>query len=376
MHAFPSISYLAYDSEPTRLARYLLACSVLVIALVSLYPFAGWRMPNQPLFDFFAFPLPHYYTLFDNAINVLAYIPFGYCLAATLGRRWYALPTALLAGALLSGTIEFAQLFLPGRISSNLDILSNAAGSLIGGLLAAIFGSRRWQRLWRLWRHERLAPSSLTEWGFAWLLLWFVSQFDPIQPYLGVVVTPRGLPQPFESPVENAEFFLRLLEGGGMMLNLVGVALYVSLLCRLNAQAPRAITLTLGLALLAKMLFAGMLLKPAQFLSWINLNIVVGGLAGLALIYLVWRIQRRLRALLAFAALLSAQAVSWVWPLSARIADDLPLFRWRYGHIEHFSGLATIIGDLWPLGALLWLLFLAAHPSPDQRWNHDLHSRY
>ena len=24
----------------------------------------------------------------------------------------------------------------------------------------------------------------------------------------------------------------------------------------------------------------------------------------------------------------------------------------------------------------IWLLFLAAHPSPDQRWNHDLHSRY
>ena len=51
MRAFPSISYLAYDSEPTRLARYLLACSMLVIVLVSLYPFAGWRMPNQPLFD-------------------------------------------------------------------------------------------------------------------------------------------------------------------------------------------------------------------------------------------------------------------------------------------------------------------------------------
>ena len=43
----------------------------------------------------------------------------------------------LLAGALLSGTIEFAQLFLPGRISSNLDILSNAAGSLLRKKTAA-----------------------------------------------------------------------------------------------------------------------------------------------------------------------------------------------------------------------------------------------
>ncbi len=362
------VAYLTSNDAPPRFAQYFLICTLLIILLVSLYPYTGWRYTGASVLAFLFYPLPHYYAVFDNLINFIAYLPAGYCLTLIFGRSWLSWLLAILAGCLFSSAMEFIQQFLPGRIASNLDILTNAAGAATGGLLAMALGSRRGLHLWRVWRHASLAPGAAIEWGFAWLMLWFISQFNPTQPFLGVVVTPRGLPQPFESPIANAALFLQLLESGGMMLNLLGVALYVSALVRHTAQVPRAIMLTLGIALISKMGFAGMLLKPAQFFAWINTNIVIGGLLGLLLLSQLWRMARRLRALLALFSLFAAQVVSWFWPLTPHFADGLALFRWNYGHLRHFNGLATLIGDLWPMLACLWLLYLAIRENRNEEW--------
>jgi hypothetical protein len=199
----------------------------------------------------------------------------------------------------------------------------------------------------------------------AWVLLWFVTQFDPSQPFLGVVVQAQGLPQPFESPIANPALFLRLLEGAGMMLNLIGVALFVSVLMRHVRQVPRAIGLTLLLAFFIKIAFAGMLLKPAQFFAWLNISVLIGGALGVLTLMVVWRLRRTFRALMSALALSLAVLVSWLWPLSAQFSSLLPLFRWQYGHLQHFSGLADIIGDLWPVVAVIWLLYIAARRPVD-----------
>lgn len=366
MRAFPPVSFLAHRSAPSYFAHYFFYCTLLIILLTSFYPYTGWRYNGSELFAFFTYPLPHYYTVFDNAINFVAYVPLGFFLTRMLRRRWYAWLMAVLGCMLISAEVEFIQQFLPGRIASNLDILSNTSGAALGGLMAKLQSSRRWQRMWLVWRHAALSPGSAAEWGLVWLALWFVSQFDPTQPFLGVVVAPRGLPQPFVSPIENAAFFLSMLEGCGMMLNLLGVSFFVSLLARHTAQVPRAITLTLLTAFFAKMAFAGMLLKPTQFFAWLNLNILIGGMAGLLLLILFWRLNRRLRALSGMIALLAAQMVSWIWPLTPQFSATLPLFRWHYGHLEHFSGLANIIGDIWPIGALIWLAWMAIKPAQDE----------
>lgn len=371
MRDFPSVSYLARESVPSRLAHYFLFCSLLVILIVSLYPFTGWRYNGAPLFAYLFYPLPHYQTVFDNTINVLAYLPLGFFLVRLWPRAWYRWLLALLVGMLLSASIEFLQQFLPSRIASNLDILSNGAGTLIGALLGLIAGSRHGRRFWLIWRHATLAPGAAVEWGFVWLMLWLVTQLDPVQPFLGVVLVPRGLPQPFESPIHNPGLFLSLLEGGGMMLNLLGVCLFVSLLARHTRQVPAMMALTLLLALLAKMGIAGMLLQPDQFFAWVNMNIVVGGTVGMLLLAMLWRLRRRLRALIGLFALLAAQVVSWIWPLSPQFSATLPLFRWQYGHLQHLSGLANVISDIWPLGAMVWLIWMAVRTNPDKGWRHD-----
>lgn len=368
MHTLDSVSFLARPARQTRVARYFLACYLLVILIVSFYPFGGWRHTGAPVFAFFTYPLPHYATFVENLVNILAYVPLGMCLTLLRRRRVNGVFLSLLSGVLLSSSVEFVQQFLPGRVASNLDIVCNGSGALLGGLLICLLMRRSWQRSWMWWRYQLFAPGAATEWGIAWLALWFVTQFDPSQPFLGVVVSARGLPQPFESPIANAALFLRLLEIGGMALNLIGTALFVSVLMRHVRQVPRAIGLTLFLALLLKMSFAGMLLKPSQFFAWLNLNIVAGGLLGGVGLLVFWRLRRTWRALLGAATLSASVLVAWFWPLSTQFSALLPLFRWHYGHLQHFSGLSGIVADLWPLVAAAWLLYIALRKPVEEVW--------
>ncbi|QBC43023.1 VanZ family protein [Iodobacter fluviatilis] len=363
-----NISYLARRITPSRVPRYVFFCSVLVILVVSLYPFTGWRFTGEPIWAFYAYPLPYYFTFFDNSINVLAYMPLGFSLAISLKNNRLGPLLAQFSGVLLSCMVEFTQQFLPGRVASNLDILSNSFGAFLGVLLAMILGNRYWQTRCLAARHAWFAPGPAVEWGVTWLVLWFLTQMDPSQPFLGVVVESPGLPQPFESPMENAKLFLRLLEGGGMMLHFLGVALFVSVLMRHTRQSPAAIRFTLLTALLLKLGFAGVLLKPAQFFAWLNFNIFVGGLLGTLALLLLWRLNRGLRALLGALALAATLVIGWFWPLVPQLAATLPLFRWHYGHLLHFNGLSAVISDVWPYGAIALLLWLAARPPREESW--------
>lgn len=74
----------------------------------------------------------------DIAANILLFVPFGWVLAA--GGR--SVRAALLLGALLSGGIEVAQLWVPGRHPGPGDLLFNGAGAGLGALLRA--RSRAW----------------------------------------------------------------------------------------------------------------------------------------------------------------------------------------------------------------------------------------
>jgi VanZ family protein len=368
MQNLTSISYLARKAKPTLVSPFFCAVSILVILIVSLFPFSGWRFTGEPVFAFYTYPLPYYFTVFDNAINVLAYIPLGFSLVLMWRRFRLALIYALWGGVAVSAGVEFTQQFLPGRIASNLDIISNGFGELCGAILGLIFSLRSWQSQWHRLRHHFFAPGAVVEWGLVWLALWFATQFDPSLPFLGVVVTPQGLPQPFISPIDNPALFLRLLEGGGMMLHLLGVALFVSVLMRYSRQIPAAIAWVLSGALLIKMGFAGMLLEPNQFFAWLNLNIVAGGALGSLLMWVLWQLNRRLRACAGLLALVAAQSVANLWPLTPQFSATMPLFKWNYGHLQHFNGLSRMIGELWPYGAMLFLLYFIIVPPQEHNW--------
>src|SRR5213594_957719 len=64
-------------------------------------------------------------------LNVMLFVPLG----AALALRPWPTDRCVLAAALLSASIEVAQLYIPGRDSSLGDVLSNTSGAIIGILL-------------------------------------------------------------------------------------------------------------------------------------------------------------------------------------------------------------------------------------------------
>jgi glycopeptide antibiotics resistance protein len=140
------------DSKPQLLDRRwssrILIAAVTGILFLTLYPFRFSPHPN----------LPENASLLllgtaskrggplDALLNVLLFIPLGFEVCAKLRERGVSSRSVLvavwIAGALLSYTIEFAQLYIPQRDSGWEDVFTNSTGSLLGGCLFLSMGSR------------------------------------------------------------------------------------------------------------------------------------------------------------------------------------------------------------------------------------------
>jgi glycopeptide antibiotics resistance protein len=68
--------------------------------------------------------------------NVAMFVPVGLFFLLLLGRRRWWL--AIVLGVLLTCGIEFAQQFIPSRVSDPRDILANSVGAFAGVVIALI----------------------------------------------------------------------------------------------------------------------------------------------------------------------------------------------------------------------------------------------
>ncbi|MGQ5524568.1 VanZ family protein [Chitinimonas sp. PSY-7] len=354
------ISYLARASAPSWLGRHFLLAWHAVILVTSLYPFTGWRYVGEPVFAFLSYPLPYYHTIADNSLNWLAYLPLGYAWAITFRCRWYAPILALLLGGGLSAGIEFTQQFLPDRVASNLDILYNAMGAVCGALLAGLTTKLLIVRAWYVLRKRWFADGALNDFGLTVLVLWLLTQLNPAVPLFGVVVQPQGIPQPWVSPIADALLFLRALEMLGVMLSLLAVTLILVGILAHRRYAAIAIAALVSVSLLVKVIFAGMLLKPTEFLAWFNLNVLMGALAAWALLAVLLKLKRRWQMLAALVSLGLAQLVEALWPLTASSHSMASLFKWSYGHLRDFNGLTQTLSEAWPWLATVYLVWRVA----------------
>ena len=138
-------SSLPGSARRSQLVTYLAVGYTLLIVYSSLYPFHGWSDPSEGAFSFILAPWPRYYTIIDLALNVIGYVPLGFLVALmALGSSSSrtAAVAATLSGVALSLVMESLQAFLPARVSSNLDLLSNGLGALAGALVAVTAGGR------------------------------------------------------------------------------------------------------------------------------------------------------------------------------------------------------------------------------------------
>ena len=325
-----------------------------VLVVVSLYPF-DWETGSAPWFEFLSYPWPYYQRPFDVTVNVLAYLPYGFALARACRRGWRGFVLASLLTAATSLAIEIAQLHIPGRVASNLDLLSNACGGCAGALLATVPYFRRVGRLLRRWRERWVQEGIAGDYALMLVVLWFLTQLNPATPLFGVVVMPQGLPQPYVSPLTDPALFLFLLEAGGAMLNLAATLVFISAFLAHQRDTFTVLVTFLGLTLLLRLGAVGAMLKPMAWFAWINSQVFVGLLLGGFLTLLLTHAPRRMQMIGAWLLFACSLWVMAQWPLSGDVSEQRALFRWSYGHLTNLNALAEFTARSWPWVAMLCL---------------------
>lgn len=351
-------------------ARVGLLVYVLLVAYASWYPFSGWHDMGLAPWDFLFAPLPHYWTMFDLVTNVIAYFPFGLLMVFALYpnvRGIWALVLTSVCGILLSGLMEAGQTFLPSRVSSNLDLLPNAAGTFLGAVVGVLL-SRTFLEQSRLLRLRQHWFSHDAGRGLIVLALWPLAQIYPQSFLFGhgqvMPILSDWMSDWLSKPVDLAAILRNgiqltaeqywLSETIITACGLTGAIL--TMLCLMRKQAPKVGLMVLAFAIVlgAKALASALLFSPENAFAWLTPGAQGGLLAGAMMLsglaYARPVVQRRLAA---FSLMTSIFVVNLVPANPYFIAT---LQAWLQGKFLNFNGMAQFLSLLWPFFALWFLL--------------------
>lgn len=358
---------IEHPSSP--LVRGALLAYAFLIVYASLYPFSGWHQVSIEPWAYLNQPLPHYWTVFDVAIDVFGYLPFGVLLVLAaypwIPRGWAVL-LAFLIGTLISGCMEATQTFLPSRVASNLDLTTNSLGTLIGALLGWVLTPLLLERdLLKKIRQRWFVGNASS--GLILVALWPLAQIYPQGTLFGlgqIVPTLSAWMNTYlDIPIDLGEFIRQgsvltvqqywLSETIITSCGLTGAVLI--LLGLLQNRAPRAI-LALGLIVInlaLKSLALALLFKPEHAYLWLTpgaqAGLIVGGLMIYGLMRTPPRVQRRLALLMLGLSLLVINVV----PANPYFTDTMT--SWVQGKFLNFNGAAQFLAAFWPWLAI-WIL--------------------
>lgn len=330
----------------------------MVVVYASLQPFAGWRMPPEQVLGFLTAPWPRYITATDIALNVAAYLPLGMMLFIALRpprRAAWAFVFATLIATVLSLALEGVQMFLPMRIASNVDLLSNGAGAASGALAAWLL-TRASNPLAAL-RGRTVRADALGNGGLIIIALWILVQFHPAPFALGGgdLRETLGIAPLFAYTPQS---YLRA-EAGVAALAIMGVGLLVSVLMRPQRYVMPAIALTLLLTLAAKSIAAVTLARAAQWLQWLTPGVAAGTAGGIVLLALLLRLVPVARATIAILCVTAGVCIVNATPENPYQALPVFMLSLQPTHLANFGHIVRALSQLWPLAAVIWLLALA-----------------
>lgn len=338
-------------SNPPRtlLRHYLLAVYVLLILYASLSPFSGWQEQGLAFRDVLTAPFGQTFTTSDALTNWLAYLPLGVLLALTLRAYmtgWRSLLLATVGGVLLSMSMEFVQMYLPNRTSSNVDVLTNGLGTLSGALLAMAIVSRLWFARATRWRIELFQHGSGVEFGLALLMLWIFAQINPSLPILGNVFITEAAHRIFSTMPEDP---FNAWESAAVTLNLLMIGLLLQTLLQARRHAVVALILILCVVALVKFIAAAVLLKSWALMLWLNSEAMLGIVVGLLLMWGTGGLRGKALLWLAVSVLL-AYLVLALWVLdSGTPSEAMRIYQWRYGHLLNYNGMSQKVSVMFPL---------------------------
>ncbi|MRW94768.1 hypothetical protein GJ699_32870 [Duganella sp. FT80W] len=375
--AAPTVSQPATPPlrRPSPITRATLLAYLCLIVYASWFPFSGWH--NQGLSPFIfleTMKMPRWWTMFDAVTNVIGYIPLGtlivYALYPRIKGVW-ALLIAAVCGALVSGTMEAVQTFLPTRVSSNLDFYTNAIGCALGGVFGVLSARRlldlsQLQQLRQAW----FAPHASQ--GLVLMALWPLAQIYPqnflyglgqllpilsdwLSELLDQEIDLASLIRPdVDLTVEQYWLSETIITACGM----VGAGL--TLLCLLRKPAPRGLLVAAMIAasVVVKALASALLFAPENAFVWVTPGaeggFLIGAIMLAGLTYAPHVAQRRL----AIITLLLGLAIINTTPANPYFVATLQT--WVQGKFLNFNGAAQFLSLLWPLFAV-WFLWLPSH---------------
>jgi VanZ family protein len=348
--------------SPSLLPHFLAGLYGLAIFYASLQPFEPWmeRAAGVPFFLLAAWP-PRW-VRYDIVGNVVAYLPFGFFVALAQRRRPAArrFSVAVGVGALLSLAMETLQSFLPMRDASLADLLSNVAGTALGGALGlALIRSPRAKAAIAASRERWFLPGTVGDLGIALLAIWLVVQVNPGIPLFATVYDPASRP---DAPGVAPDLAATVVEGAHSAFQLLGVGLFLALLLRERRYVAGAALLLIGAAALVKGIAAAVLLRPAAWENWLAPSVSLGVAAGSLLLSMAIWLPRPAQVTLAAVALLSSLLATAFLPDLLFARAPLGLFNGPYGHLLNFNGLTHTVLLLWPAVASAFLFALAGRP--------------
>jgi VanZ family protein len=355
-------------------ARASLLAYLLLIVYASWFPFSGWRSSGLSPFAFLNLQMPRWWTGFDVMVNIVGYMPFGVLIVLALHPRvrgLWAVAIAAVVGLLVSGTMEIVQNYLPSRVPSNLDLLTNAGGCLAGALLGAWFAPMLLDRSRLYLLRQRWFAAHASQ-GLVLVALWPLAQVYPqnylfgngqILPLLSewlsewldtdidLVTMLRG-----DVPMSVEQYWLSetIITACGM----TGAAL--TLLCLTRRGAPR-LGLMLGLVgvgVVVKTLASSLFFAPDNAFVWVTPGAEGGFLIGLIMLAgLAFAPQVAQRRLAVVTLVLSLIVVNTI-PANPYFVSTLQA--WQQGKFLNFNGAAQFLDMAWPVIAL-WFLLLPSH---------------
>lgn len=323
---------------------------ILAIVYASLQPFSGWRMPPAEVIGFLRAPWPRYITSSDIALNIAAYLPLGAMLFTALRPRrspvaaWLA---ATLAGSLLSLSMESIQMFLPTRIASNVDLLTNSAGTCVGALAAwfALLPAHNSNPL-RALRQRMFRGGVSVDLGLLLIALWIVIQFHPVP----LTFTSGDLREAFELAPRFAytpqSYFLA--EITVVALATLAIGLVVSLVLAPGQRPLLSALAVLVLALAARAAADAMMVHSAHLLQWLTPGTGLGLATGVVVLALSVRLPRITRVVTAVLCLAAGIVVVNVSPVNPYLAVPPFMLGPQQSHLVNFNHVLHVLSGMWP----------------------------
>lgn len=358
------------DISPSPVSRISLVAYVFLIVYASWYPFVDWHFEKMPAFFSQFIQWPRYWTMFDASINVIGYMPLGvlivFSLHPTINRKW-SFVLATCAGIALSFLMESMQYFLPSRVTSLLDLLTNSTGCMLGAFIAAwarplILEKSRLQILSKNWVLSHCSREILI------IGLWPLAQIFPQAFLFGLGQILPAISLWFEEYLDitiNLSEVLRI----GVELKveefLLSEAIITAcgatgavLLCLsiLTHRAPKFLIASAVLiaAVAVKSLAYGLLLQPENAFSWLTPGAHGGLIISIMMLYGFSFTPNYVQRRLAFVSLM----ISFVL---VNLIPSNPYFLMTFqsiiqGKMINFYGAAQFLSLVWPFMAFWYLL--------------------